>query len=260
MAAKATKRSGITAGKRNQGLGTARERQLQMFGFADFDLACLARILSLVFLPFAHEDLAIVLGGYIVVNQIMPLGLVMAAIYAGMVVSDFALYGIGAGARRLPWLSRLAVDDRVENFGDTLKRNLFGLVALCRVVPGAVFIAMVACGWTRVPFGRFTIASLFVSALYLPLMLYLMIVFGDALDDHVGLWTWPFLLCLVVMAGFMRYRVFTLHENSPATGTPNVLFRRRQPRAGSAFHLPALLQSQRAWGVLPRAAKRLGLF
>jgi membrane protein DedA with SNARE-associated domain len=237
----------------------ASERQLHMWEFVDFDFAWLAKFLSLLFLPFAHEDLAIVLGGYIVVNQIMPVGLVVAAIYVGMVVSDFALYGIGAGARRLPWLGRLAVDDRVKNFGDALKRNLFGLMALCRIVPGAVFVAMVSCGWTRVPLGRFTIASLFVSALYLPLMLYLMIVFGDALDDHVGLWTWPFLLCLVVFAGFMRYRVFTLDESVPANKSLNVLLRRRKSRAGTALYPPALLQFQRAWGVLPRAAKRLRL-
>src|SRR4051812_19881510 len=147
-----------------------------MLGFADFDFAWLAKFLSLLFLPFAHEDLAIVLGGYIVVNDVMPLGIVVAAIYAGMVVSDFAVYGIGAGARRLPWLSRWAVDHSVESFGDALTRNLFGLLALCRVVPGVVFIAAVACGWTRVPFGRFAVASLLVSALYLPLMLYLVIM------------------------------------------------------------------------------------
>jgi membrane protein DedA with SNARE-associated domain len=229
-----------------------------MFGFANIDFAWLAKILSLLFLPFAHEDLAIVLGGYIVVNQIMPLGMVVAAIYVGMVVSDFALYGIGASARHIPWLSRLAVDDRVKNFGDTLNRGVFGLVAFCRVVPGVVFVAMVACGWTRVPLGRFTIASLLVSALYLPLMLYLVIVFGDALDDHAGLWTWPFLLALVVMAGFMRYRVFTLAENVPAR-VPRV----SRPVAGTAADAPAP-QSWRAWEVLPRAlprmAKRLGIF
>jgi membrane protein DedA with SNARE-associated domain len=229
-----------------------------MFGFVNIDFAWLAKILSLLFLPFAHEDLAIVLGGYIVVNQIMPLGMVVAAIYVGMVVSDFALYGIGAGARHIPWLSRLAVDDRVKNFGDTLRRDVFGLVALCRVVPGVVFVAMVACGWTRVPLGRFTIASLLVSALYLPLMLYLVIVFGDALDDHAGLWTWPFLLALVVMAGFMRYRVFALAENVPAR-VPTFA----RPVAGTAADAPAP-QAWRAWEILPRAlprmAKRLGIF
>jgi membrane protein DedA with SNARE-associated domain len=206
-----------------------------MFGFSDFDFAWLAKLLSLLFLPFAHEDLAIVLGGFIVVNDVMPLGMVAAAIYAGMVVSDFALYGIGAGARRLPWLSRWAVNDSVKNFGHTLTRNLFGLLALCRVVPGLVFVAAVACGWTKVPIGRFSMATLLVSALYLPLMLYLVIVFGDALDDHVGLWTWPFLLCLVAIAGFVRHRVFSLRENIPAGSAEAVLRQRRQPRARPLF-------------------------
>jgi membrane protein DedA with SNARE-associated domain len=115
---------------------------LAAFGhFSAFDVAGLARIVVLLVLPFAHEDLAIVLGGYIVVNDLMPVGLVAASIYGGIIASDFALYGIGAAARHVPWLSRFAVDERVRRFGDTLKRNVFGLVALCRVVPGVVFVA-----------------------------------------------------------------------------------------------------------------------
>jgi hypothetical protein len=135
---------------------------------------------------------------------------------------------------------------------------LFGLVALCRVVPGSVFVAAVACGWTRVTFGRFAVASLLVSALYLPLMLYLVIVFGDALDDHAGLWTWPFLLCVVVMAGFMRHRVFSLGANIPIADAGAVLPPKRQPRLGPAFS--QLMQVQRAWNLVPRVARRLGLF
>ncbi|MGZ3289043.1 MAG: hypothetical protein ACXU87_13490, partial [Xanthobacteraceae bacterium] len=166
--------------------------------FSDHDFSWLAQFFSLLVLPFAHEDIAIILGAYIVVNDIMPVGLVALCIYGGMVASDFALYGIGAGARHVPWLTRLAVDDRVRGFADALKRNLFALVALCRVVPGVVFFVFIACGWTRVPLGRFTVASLLVSALYLPLMLCIVIFFGDALDNRVGLWTWPFLLCVLV--------------------------------------------------------------
>ncbi len=184
--------------------------------FFQHDYSWLAQFFSLLFLPFAHEDLAILLGGYIVVNNIMPVALVALCIYGGMVASDFALYGIGAGARRLPWLTRLAVNDRVRGFADVLKRNLFGLVALCRVVPGVVFVAFIACGWTRVPLAQFTVASLVVSALYLPLMLCIVVFFGDALDDRVGLWTWPFLLCVLVATGFLRRQVFTFRESSDA--------------------------------------------
>ena len=188
---------------------------IQTFQISELDYSWLAKFASLLMLPLADEDFAIILGGYIVVNKLMPVGLVVMIIYAGMVGSDFAFYGIGAAARHIPWLSRFAVDDRVKNFAETLKRNLFELVALCRVVPGIDLIAFIACGWTRVPLSKFLLASVIVSAMYLPLMLYLVVMFGDALDDHVGLWTWPFMLAMVAIIGFVRTRIFSLREVVP---------------------------------------------
>jgi membrane protein DedA with SNARE-associated domain len=209
----------------------------------EHDYSWLAQFFSLLFLPFAHEDLAIILGAYVVVNNIMPVGLVALCIYGGMVASDFALYGIGAGARHLPWLTRLAVDDRVRSLADTLKRNLFGIVALCRVVPGVVFIAFVACGWTRVPLARFTAATLVTSALYLPLMLCIVVFFGEALDDRAGLWTWPFLLCVLVSIGFVRRQVFTFQEAAvdgerPGAMAPGDGRERMSAPCGAARRLP----------------------
>src|SRR5215467_13494737 len=141
------------AGGNDRGL----RRVTQLFSFVQIDsidYSWLAKFVSLIVLPLADEDFAIILGGYIVVNKLMPVGMVVGIIYVGMVGSDFAFYGIGAAARRIPWLSRFAVDDRVKNFAETLKRNLFELVALCRVVPGIDLIAFMACGWTRVPLSR----------------------------------------------------------------------------------------------------------
>ena len=43
---------------------------------ASLDMSMFAQELSLVVLPFAHEDLAIILGGYIIVNELMPASLV----------------------------------------------------------------------------------------------------------------------------------------------------------------------------------------
>jgi len=201
--------------------------------FATFDISGFAKVASLLVLPFAHEDLAIIVGGYIIVNRLMPPGLVAISLYSGIVASDFALYGIGAAARSLPWLNRYAVDDRVRRIGETLKRNVFGLFALCRVVPGVVFVALVACGWTRVSLARFTAASLVVSALYLPLMLYLVIVFGDALDDHLGLWAWPVLLAAVSVTSLVRKRIFSFHDKAEAgtvAAAPDSCFGMPAPR------------------------------
>jgi membrane protein DedA with SNARE-associated domain len=206
-----------------------------------FGLSNLGGLASLLMLPFAHEDLAIVLGAYAIVNKWLPASLVALCIYGGMVASDFALYGIGAGARRIPWLNRYAVDDRVMRFGQNLKRNLFGLFALCRLVPGVVFVAFVACGWSRVPLARFTLASLLMSALYLPIMLYLVIVFGDALDDHVGLWSWPVLLAALAATAFVRRRVFAFNSAGEAGDLA------RDDDAGFASHrgMPLLSTDER---------------
>jgi membrane protein DedA with SNARE-associated domain len=206
---------------------------------AALDMSGFAKITSLLMLPFAHEDLAIILGGYIIVNKLMPATLVGLSIYGGIVASDFALYGIGAAARHVPWLSRYAVDDRVRRIGDKLQRNVFGLVALCRVVPGVVFVAFVACGWARVPLARFTAASLIISALYLPLMLYLVIVFGDALDDSIGLWAWPMLFLAITATSFARKRVFAFRD----TVTPEAAADTALPE--SCFGMPPLSRADR---------------
>lgn len=177
-----------------------------------FDFSWLAKLGSLLLLPFAHEDLAIVAGAYVVVNDLLPASLVTLTIYGGIVASDFVFYGIGSAARRLPWLSRLAVNPRVEQFADPIRRNVFGLVAICRLVPGMAFVTFTACGWMRIPFTRFAAASLIVSALYLPIVLYLGIVFGEAMHRSVGLWSWPLLLALLIVAGYARQRVLAFRE------------------------------------------------
>jgi membrane protein DedA with SNARE-associated domain len=207
-------RTDIREGERAEARVTVSNFFPVLLQFSQHDYSWMAQFFSLLILPFAHEDLAMVLGAYVVVNKIMPASLVVLCIYGGMVVSDVALYGVGAGARRMPWLDRLAVGNRVRGVAETINRNLFGLLALCRVVPGVAFIALVACGWTRVPLGRFMIASMVSSALYLPLMLYLLIVFGDAMDDHVGWWAWPLLVAALASMDLLRRRVFSFQTAS----------------------------------------------
>jgi membrane protein DedA with SNARE-associated domain len=197
-----------------------------------FDLSWIAQFASLLALPFAHEDLAIVAGAYIINNELMPASLVAIGLYGGIVGSDFALYGIGAGARRLPWLSRYA-DHRVQRFSENMRRNIFGLVTLCRFVPGVVFVAFIACGWSRVSLTRFLAASLVVSAIYLPLTLYLVLQFGTALDGVIGWWTWPLLLAGMATFGLMRKKVFAF---SDVSGQATITL----PRTGGHDGMPFL--------------------
>lgn len=177
--------------------------------FTGVDAALYGRLLSLLILPFAHEDLAIVFGAYFIDNDLAPVGTVVMALYGGIVASDIGLYAIGVGARHVPWLNRFAIDARVPRLSEALKRNLVGIFALSRVVPGFVFVAFVACGWSRVPLRRFTLTSLGVSAIYLPPILYLAIKFGDVIDQFAGIWTWPLLLGALASLAFLRQKFFS---------------------------------------------------
>jgi membrane protein DedA with SNARE-associated domain len=172
----------------------------------------LLQMISLWILPFAHEDLAIILGAYYFISGLMPAVMVAASIYGGMVASDFLLYGVGFCARYIPWLSRFAVSDRVRRFGEVFSRDLFGLFALCRIVPGAAFVTFIACGWMRISIIRFAMASFLVSALYLVLMLYLVIVFGAVMAERIGLWAWPLLAVAVLVFGHVRRRVLAFQR------------------------------------------------
>lgn len=237
-------------------------RLLEMFAVANLDFSWLAKFLSLLLLPAAHEDVAIILGGYLVVNHQMSVGIVVMTIFVGMVASDLALYFIGVGARYIPWLRDLAVTERVLNFGGMLRRNLYGLAALGRLVPGAIFVIMVACGWTRVPFTRVALASVFSTCIYLPLMLYLVITFGDALDDRVGLWTWPFLLGVLAAVAFIRYRVFSFNERghapieNPPAPKPR-FFRQTGAALAARYRAHTVRVSEfMKFGTPPRAARR----
>jgi len=193
------------------------------------DYTWLTELLLLLLLPFAREDLAIIVGAFVVVHHEMPAVAVALCIYGGTVASDLALYALGASARRLPWLARLARETRALAVAKILQGNLLGLVAFGRVVPGVGFSVFVACGWTRAPLPRFIAGSLLVSALYLPLMLCIAVFIGDALHEQIGRWTWPILITLVLALGYFRQRVFGLHESAePAEAAAPIEVRARR--------------------------------
>ena len=167
-----------------------------------------AEAITLLILPFAHEDIAIIIGGYAIVKGSLPTFLVFGSLYVGIVASDIMLYGIGLGARYVPRLNSIVENKRVKQLGKSLNFNIIITVAFCRVVPGTVFIAFVYFGLTRASFSRFITSSLIVSALYLALMLYLVIWFDDVFEYYFGLLTWPVLTLIFVMSGLGRKFLF----------------------------------------------------
>ena len=183
--------------------------QLALFSnFLRDNVFWVGEIAVLFITPFANEDFAIIVGGFAVATGSLPTFLVFGSIYSGIIASDILLYGIGVGARYVPYLNKLVEHKHVKQLGKSIKFNTFITVIFCRFVPGVVFIALIYFGLTRVSFFRFIASSLIVSAVYLTLMLSLVVLFGEAFQYYFGLWTWPAMMLIFVLVGLVRKFMF----------------------------------------------------
>lgn len=212
---------------------------------------------GLFFLTFAHEDLALVAAAFSRVEYGLPLPLAALSVFCGIVASDVFIYSLGRVARRSAWLRRWIIGARVERAGAWLRAHLLRTVALCRITPGLLFPAFVACGWFQVSALRFLAASLFTAAVYTPLVLWLLTLLGTAVLQTLGLWVWGLLFAALLtltlrnavrafsaplapglsrhrhLRGLPHKRAISLH------GMPSLASLRR--KVAQAEHIPSLL-------------------
>jgi hypothetical protein len=89
-------------------------------------------------------------------------------------------------------------------------------------------------------------------------MLYLVIIFGDAMDDHVGLWTWPVMLVAVAVIGFVRNRIFGFGTATPTLAAPPLAPRTRSSETFSRGLVDRLTaQSHARWFKSLRTASKI---
>jgi len=196
--------------------------------------------LALLFLgTLIHEDVAILSGAYLAAHDGPPVPLVLTTLFFGVVAGDFAIYGIGALARstagrgRWNWVRRRLDSDALHRAETWLRRNLFAIVAACRVLPLALFPIYGACGWLRIPFRRFSLPVIVSAALYVPMLFMLFRFFGEELARKFDAWGWLFAAGILALALLVRRRLmpagvmerFAAAGAAPAVAAPAEHFR-----------------------------------
>jgi membrane protein DedA with SNARE-associated domain len=151
---------------------------------------------GLFLLSFAHEETAIIAGGYLITQHQMRAELVTLALTLGIIAGDWAIYGLGAAAGRLPRLKRWLASKKVGQSREWLQRRLLLVIVIARLFPGPGILLPVfsSLGLFGVSFPRFALRSAVVAAVYAPVMLYLTVLYGDAFVPRVGWIAWPILL------------------------------------------------------------------
>jgi membrane protein DedA with SNARE-associated domain len=162
---------------------------------------------ALYLIPFLHEDMAIVAAALLIAQHQLLLGLAAVSLCAGMISRDIILYGLGVAARRSGPARRLLIGPRVEHLASWLGGNMTKVIVVSRLVPGLMFPAYIACGWFGLSFPRFVLTSMAMTAVYLPVILGLALIFGHAALDWVGGWAWLGVIAPLVVAALLRGRL-----------------------------------------------------
>ena len=132
----------------------------------------------------ASEDLALIGAGLLVSKGVLGLLPALAACYVGMVLGDCYIYLLGRffgrralRKRPLRWfISQKKVDKQSHRF----KENMFQLIFTSRFIPGARVAVYFAAGMLRTGFFRFTFIQALAALIWVPLLVGVSALFGQA--------------------------------------------------------------------------------
>ncbi len=163
--------------------------------FIEADLALLPGLIALA--TFILEDAATVAAGLLAGQGVLMPLVAFIALYVGIVLGDWGLYGLGRLAACRPWLARHMPQSWTEGATRHLGGHLIKSVLGARAVPGLRLTTYTLAGWLGLPFARFAAATALAAFLWtLPVFL-IVACFGAAVLAQAPIW----LIGLSALAG-----------------------------------------------------------
>jgi membrane protein DedA with SNARE-associated domain len=146
---------------------------------------------------FVLEDAATVLAAMDVQVGRVAMAVALASLYAGIVLGDLGLYGMGRLAAKSPWAARLVPPERLRRGAAMLDPHVVKVVFVSRFLPGARLPTYTACGYFGVDFKRFALTAIVATLIWTSLLFGVSLHVGRLIMDHLGAWRW------VGVAGFV---------------------------------------------------------
>ena len=150
----------------------------------------LYQVAAIILGTFILEDAATVLAALQVQAGAIHPVLAMGALYAGIVLGDLGLYGLGRLAASWPRINRLVSADRHARGRRWISTRVFRVVFVSRFIPGARLPTYTTCGFLRASFTRFALAAVIATSIWTTLLFLVSLRVGRLLMEHFGAWRW----------------------------------------------------------------------
>lgn len=155
---------------------------------------------------FVLEDAATVLAAVDVEMGRLATAVALGSLYAGIVLGDLGLYGLGRLVARVPWAARLVPPERLRAGQAMLQPHVVKVVFISRFLPGARLPTYTACGYVGVDFTRFALTAIVATLIWTSLLFGVSLHVGKLLMEYLGAWRWMgvagFILTLLLASRF----------------------------------------------------------
>lgn len=155
--------------------------------------------------PFILEEAALVAGAALAAAGELPALVALAALFAGMVISDWALYAAGHLAGRFGRVRRFIGDRNLELGRKMLHENPLSAAVTARLVPWMLLPIFMASGFLHVGFARFAIANAIIALVYTNILFWALFALDLLVFELLDGWGW-FVVAIVALAVILMSR------------------------------------------------------
>ncbi len=155
---------------------------------------------------FILEDAATLLAAMQVATGALSLELALGALYAGIVLGDLGLYGLGYLSGHHAWARRLVPHQRRELGRDWVSQRVIPLVVVSRFVPGLRLPTYTTLGFLRAPLLHFALGAIAATLVWTSALFYVSLKLGTLMMHYLGIWRWAGLaVFLLIIIGVGRF-------------------------------------------------------
>lgn len=163
--------------------------------------------LVLFAIPFVLEEGALLAGAMLAAAGSLPPAAAFGAVCLGIIVSDWALYGLGRAVALWPWLRRRIGEKAIRRGQDLLRSNFFSAMLGARLIPWLLFPIFVASGFLAVGFLRFLLVNAGIAIVYASTLFLALFYLDRLLFDLIREWSWVVVLALILGVVWLKQRV-----------------------------------------------------